>query len=130
MNLLIDTHVLIWLLAASPHLPDHIRNTLADRRHTLYLSIASTWEMAIKVGLGKLDLPPNLLAWLPGELDAAGIRLLPIELEHALGVETLPHHHRDPFDRVMIAQALADGMTIVTADHEFAQYDVPILNAS
>jgi PIN domain nuclease of toxin-antitoxin system len=85
--------------------------------------------MTIKVGLGKLelDLPPNLQEWLPTELDAAGIRLLPVALEHALGVEALPRHHRDPFDRLLIAQAMAHGLTIVTADHAFSLYDIPLL---
>lgn len=128
MSLLVDTHILIWLLAGSSHLSRDVQATLADRRNAVFLSVASTWEMAIKVGLGKLDLPPRLHAWLPAELDAAGLRLLPIDLEHTLGVETLPHHHRDPFDRLLIAQAIADGLTIVTADRVFGLYDVPLMH--
>ena len=129
MNLLIDTHIFIWLLVASSRLPDSVCAVLANRRNTVYLSVASTWEMAIKVGVGKLDLPPNLQDWLPAELDAADIRLLPIYLEHALGVETLPRHHRDPFDRLIVAQAILEGLTVVTADRTFGLYDVPILPA-
>lgn len=128
MNLLIDTHILIWLLAGTSHLPSDIQTTLANRRNTVFLSAASTWEIAIKVGLGRLDLPPQLDAWLPAELDAAGLRLLPINLGHTLGVEALPPHHRDPFDRLLIAQAVADGLTIVTADRVFGLYDVPLIH--
>jgi PIN domain nuclease of toxin-antitoxin system len=127
VNLLIDTHVLLWLLAGSPRLSSDTLATLADRRNAVFLSVVSTWEIAIKVGLGKLDLPPNLHAWLPAELDAAGLKLLTIDLEHSLGVESLPHHHRDPFDRLLIAQAVSDGLTIVTADRVFDSYDVPLL---
>jgi len=127
VNLLIDTHIFIWLLVASPRLPDAVRTVLANRRNSVYLSVASAWEMAIKVGVGKLDLPPNLQTWLPAELDAADIALVPIHLEHALGVETLPRHHRDPFDRLIIVQAMLEGLTIVTADRAFGLYDVPIL---
>lgn len=128
MNLLVDTHVLIWLLAGSSQLPRDVTATLASRRNTLFLSVASTWEIAVKTSLGKLELPPQLDAWLPAEIDAAGLRLLPIDLEHTLGVEALPHHHRDPFDRLLIAQALVDGLTIVTADRVFALYDVPLIH--
>jgi PIN domain nuclease of toxin-antitoxin system len=127
VSLLIDTHILLWLLVGSSRLPTEVYATLADRRNTVFLSVASTWEIAIKVGLGKLDLPVNLHAWLPQELDAAGVRLLPIELEHTLGVERLPHHHRDPFDRLLISQASTDGLTTVTADRVFGNYDVAVL---
>jgi PIN domain nuclease of toxin-antitoxin system len=95
----------------------------------VFLSVASTWEIANKVALGTLDLPPQLHDWLPAELDAAGLRLLPINLTHTLGVEALPRHHRDPFDRLLIVQAIAEGLTIVTADRVFAMYDVPVIYA-
>ena len=127
MSLLIDTHILLWLLVGSSRLTHDAYATLADRRNTLFLSAASTWEIAIKVGLGKLDLPVDLQAWLPGELDAGGIRLLPIRLEHTLGIEGLPLHHRDPFDRLLISQAVTDGLTIVTSDRVFGLYDVALL---
>ena len=129
MSLLIDTHILIWLLAGSPYLTQDLQATLANRRNTLLLSVASTWEIAIKVGIGKLELPPHLDAWLPAELEATGLRLLPIHLEHTLGVEALPHHHRDPFDRLLIAQAITEGLTLVTADRVFGLYDVPLIHA-
>jgi PIN domain nuclease of toxin-antitoxin system len=127
VNLLIDTHVLLWLLAGSPRLSGDLLAILANRRNAVYVSVVSAWEIAIKVGLGKLDLPPELHVWLPAELDAAGLRLLPLSLEHALGVSCLPHHHRDPFDRLLIAQAVSAGLTIVTGDHIFGSYDVSLL---
>ena len=127
MSLLIDTHILLWLLVGSSRLTGGVYATLADRRNTVFLSVASTWEIAIKVGLGKLNLPANLHAWLPEELEASDVRMLQIRPEHNLGVEVLPHHHRDPFDRLLISQATSDGLTIVTADRVFGQYDVALL---
>ena len=124
MRLLIDTQILLWLLVASPRLTSDVYTALADRQNRVYLSAASTWELAIKVSLGKLDIPRNLAQWLPPELDAGGIRLLPVELDHALGVEHLPRHHGDPFDRLLIAQAIAEDLTIVTSDRAFGRYDV------
>lgn len=127
MRLLIDTQILLWLLIASRRLTSGVYAALADRQNSVYLSTASTWELAIKASLGKLDVPRNLAAWLPPELDAGGIQLLPIELEHALGVEHLPRHHGDPFDRLLIAQAIAEDLTIVTSDRAFSRYDVRLL---
>jgi PIN domain nuclease of toxin-antitoxin system len=127
VNLLIDTHILLWLLVGSPRVSSELLAILANRRNAVFLSVASTWEIAIKVGLGKLDLPSGLHTWLPAELDAADLRLLPISLAHSLGVAALPRHHRDPFDRLLIAQAVTDGLTIVTDDHVVGSYDVPLL---
>jgi PIN domain nuclease of toxin-antitoxin system len=127
MSYLLDTHVLIWLLAGSPDLSQHVLDILSDPRHAVSVSVASAWEMAIKVGLGKLELPPDVRHWLPGELAAADLSVLPVTLEHALGVERLPRHHADPFDRLLIAQARAGGHTLVSADRIFDRYDVPLL---
>jgi PIN domain nuclease of toxin-antitoxin system len=127
MNFLLDTHVLLWLLAGSPRIGDDLYATLSDPRHTVYVSATSAWEIAIKVGLGKLDVPPDLHHWLPAEIAAAGLTVLPIGLDHALGVERLPSHHTDPFDRLLIAQAIADDLTLVSADRAFAAYDVRLL---
>lgn len=127
MSFLIDTHVLLWLLAGSPRIGEDLLNTLVDPGHTVYVSAASAWEMAIKVGLGKLGVPPDLQDWLPAEIAAAGLTLLPIELEHALGVERLPRHHTDPFDRLLIAQAITDDLTLISADRAFEAYDVRLV---
>ena len=127
MSLLLDTNVLIWLLTKSHRVPSDTLALLGDRANLLYASAASVWEIAIKVGLGKLDLPPNVAAWLPGELRASDITPLPITPDHAARVETLPRHHSDPFDRLLIAQALAENLTLVTADTRFAAYGVRLL---
>ncbi|HZO25363.1 MAG TPA: type II toxin-antitoxin system VapC family toxin [Chloroflexota bacterium] len=127
MSFLLDTHVLIWLLAGSPRISTDLLNTLADPGHTIYVSTASAWEIAIKVGLGKLAVPSNLHDWLPAEIAAAGLTPLPIELRHALGVELLPSHHTDPFDRLLIAQAIAEDLTLVSADRAFDAYDVRLM---
>lgn len=127
MRLLIDTHILLWLLAGSARIPPDLYDLLADRQHTVFVSAVSAWEIAIKVGLNKLTVPTPLHAWLPAEIAAAGISVLPIQLGDALGVEQLPRHHTDPFDRLLIAQAQVGGLTLVSADRVFSQYDVPLI---
>ena len=126
MSLLLDTNVLIWVLLQDPRLRQDVVAMMAaaDLR---YASAASVWEIAIKVGLGKLDLPRNVATWLPRELYESGMTPLPITADHAARVEALPLHHRDPFDRLLIAQALAENLTLVTADARFAAYGVRLL---
>ncbi len=126
MDLLLDTHALLWALADDTKL-GKARSAVADRRNRVYVSAASGWEIVIKVGLGKLMLPPDLGTWLPSEIAAAQFSSLPIDLRHALAVEQLPRHHADPFDRILIAQATIQGLTIVTADQQFEQYAVRLL---
>jgi PIN domain nuclease of toxin-antitoxin system len=127
VRFLLDTHVLLWLLAGSARIGDAVLATLADQRHQVFVSAVSGWEIAIKVGLGRLDVPPDLRSWLPAAINASGVDVLQVSLEHTLGVEALPHHHRDPFDRLLIAQAITEDMTLVTADRQFDQYDVRLL---
>jgi PIN domain nuclease of toxin-antitoxin system len=127
MSFLLDTHVLLWLLAGSPRIRVDLLDTLADPGNTVYVSAVCAWEIAIKAGLGKLDVPPNLDHWLPAEIAAAGLTPLPIELDHALGVERLPRHHTDPFDRLLIAQAVVEGLTLVSADRAFDAYNVRLV---
>jgi PIN domain nuclease of toxin-antitoxin system len=127
VSFLLDTNILIWLLAGSARLHEDILTTLSDPAHTVYVSTVSAWEMAIKVGIGRLNVPPDLARWLPGALAAARVSVLPIDMVSALGVEQLPFHHADPFDRLLIAQARAGGHTLVSADRIFDRYDVPLL---
>jgi PIN domain nuclease of toxin-antitoxin system len=127
VRLLLDTHIVLWLLAGSPRILPDLYDMLADPRHTVFVSVVSAWEMAIKVGLGKLVVPLDLDRWLPGEIAAAGMTVLPIQLEHVVNVEQLPRHHTDPFDRLLIAQARVDGLSLVSADHVFSQYDVKLI---
>lgn len=124
MRLLLDTHVLLWWWQDDPHLSDELRAQIATPSHELFVSVASAWEITIKTSLGKLRFPLERMTPL---LDAEGFRLLPIQLIHALAVADLPWHHRDPFDRLLIAQARAEGLTLVTCDARFAQYEVAVL---
>ena len=126
---MLDTNVLLWLLWSDPRLRPEVVAALADPANLLYASVVSVWETAIKVRLGKLNVPPNVIGWMPGQLRESRISLLTITLEHAAGVETLPRHHRDPFDRLLIAQALVESLTLVTSDRRLAAYGVRLLDA-
>ena len=127
MKILLDTHVLLWLLAGSERVSEQARSLLADPHNDVFVSVASAWEIAIKVALGKLDVPPDVRSWLPAELAASRLTTLPITFDHALSVEHLPPHHADPFDRLLIAQALAEEMVLVSNDHQFARYDIRVI---
>ena len=122
---LLDTHVFLWLAVDDPKLPGTVRETVLRPETTLILSVASVWEMAIKASLGKLRLRLPLATLLESQLGALDADLLEIRVEHVVAVESLPWHHRDPFDRLLIAQARVEGLTILSADPAFARYDVP-----
>lgn len=120
MNLLLDTHVLLWWLDNPGQLSEAAREAIACSTNVVYVSAVSAWEMVIKKALGKLDAPENL-----GEvLRECHFTPLPITVAHALAVQALPILHRDPFDRMLVAQALAEGMTIVTRDPQVLRYNV------
>ena len=120
MNLLLDTHVLLWWLADDPGLSEKQRSAIADPANVVYVSAASAWEIAIKKALGKLIAPNDLRA----ALVASELEQLPVTVAHAEAVGGLPPHHRDPFDRMLIAQAGVEDLTVVTGDPVFAQYEV------
>jgi PIN domain nuclease of toxin-antitoxin system len=123
MPYLLDTHSLIWFFEGSPKLPDAIRAIIADPENDIFLSIASLWEMAIKINLGKLTLAQPLekvIERLPEE----SIFLLDITPKQVLQVMTLPLHHRDPFDRMLVAQALSLDFTLVSNEEVFDGYGV------
>ena len=103
---------------------------LSRRDHQLYLSAASSWEIAIKVALGKLHLPEPPPKYIPSRMEALDILGLPVEHAHALRVFDLPPHHRDPFDRILVAQAQCESLIILTADRSFVPYNVRILLAT
>ena len=126
MRLLLDTHALIWLLQGDADLSDAARNAMKDAGNLRLVSAASFWEIAIKVALGKiqLDVPFSDLRTV---VKALGFEWLPIEFDQTLVVTSLPLLHRDPFDRMLIAQALAEQLTIVTKDPQFLPYGVPLL---
>ncbi len=123
MDLLLDTHSFIWFLNGDEQLPQNLKNSIADTTNDCFLSIASLWEIAIKSSLGKLELKGNFnrIAIFLTEND---IEILPITFGHLQRLLQLPFHHRDPFDRIIIAQALTDGLPIATRDEKFANYNV------
>ena|ERR1022692_874141 len=129
MDLLLDTHTFLWSLLEDSKLGPQARLRIIDPAVTVLLSIASVWEISIKIALGKLDLPAPLETILPSAMEASQIRSLAITMEHALAVRSLPLLHRDPFDRTLVAQAQVEGLTIVTADEILSGYDVPTLDA-
>lgn len=129
MSLLIDTHVLLWWFLDSSKLRKKTRDLLADLGTPVYVSAASTWEISIKSALGRLILPGTPSYYLPDRILRAGLSRLPITMEHTYGVESLPLHHADPFDRLLIAQAQCEGFAIVTSDRVFSKYDVHCIQA-
>jgi len=129
MRILLDTQCWLWMSLSPDRLSANARSLLEDEEHELHLSIASAWEIAIKHALGKLRLPDPPASYVPSRLEAMRVRSLPIALEHALHVATLPLHHRDPFDRVLIAQAQVEDLSILTADPRFAAYNVTTIAA-
>ena len=124
MQLLLDTHAFLWWVSDDDRLTRRARNAIADRTDTCYVSVASCWEIAIKISLGRLTLIDPLERFIPEQLAANEFDLLPIEIDHAGRVATLPFHHRDPFDRLLVAQALAHRLAIVSADRLFRDYGV------
>lgn len=127
MKLLLDTHVFLWYITADPKLPAAFRAAIRDPENVVYLSAASVWEVVIKHGLGKLPLPGPPADYLPRQRDAHGIASLPVDEGAMPHLAVLPPLHRDPFDRVIVAQALQHGLTIATIDPDLAAYPVPLL---
>ena len=125
MILSLDTHVLLWWLADDPRLSHTARAAISTGANLVFVSAAAAWEIVIKSALGKLDVPSNLEA----ALTANRFEPLPITIPHSLAVANLPHHHNDPFDRLLIAQAKVEGLTLVTGDEQIKRYDVAIMEA-
>ena len=128
MRLLLDTNIVLWALLGSTRVRADVRDIIRDPLNDVFVSIVSVWEMAIKVSSGKLPVPAHLAAWLPARLAQDHYTLLDVKLQHVLQVEHLPWHHRDPFDRLLIAQAQMEGLTIITADAIFDRYSVAVLH--
>jgi len=126
LNLLLDTHIALWAIADSPKLPKKARELIESPKSTVWISAATVWEIAIKHSLGRGDMPvssQNALRY----FRESGYRLLPIEPEHATAVENLPAHHADPFDRILVAQALVEPMRLITHDPMVARYSDTII---
>ena len=125
MQLLLDTHLLVWAMGAPERLPEGLAPMLEDPLHTPLFSVASLWELVIKKGLGRPDF--NLeVPLLRRTLLQSGWQELPIQASHALAVASLPPLHRDPFDRLLLAQAVAEGLLLITADQQLAAYPGPV----
>ena len=124
MNLLLDTHVFLWALNNDPRLTDEARAAIIDGRNLVFVSAVTAWEIAIKRARGKLRLPPGDYL---EQLRLYRFTPLSVTSEHALATEALPPHHNDPFDRMLIAQAREEGLTLVTHDRRMSLYDVRII---
>jgi PIN domain nuclease of toxin-antitoxin system len=122
VNLLLDTHAFLWFLNNDPQLSAAAKSLIEDPNNRKFVSIATCWEIAIKVGLRKLDLGEPATTFLPRELAANHFDLLGIELRHATFIETLPLHHRDPFDRLLIAQSMIEAIPVISVDAAFDAY--------
>lgn len=125
MNLLLDTHALLWWLDDHPTLSKKARTVIADGKNLVLVSAVVVWEIRIKQALGKLKVPQNF----KHALDEQPFETLDVRVEHAHAVGDLPPHHRDPFDRMLVAQATVEGLTIVTRDLRFKKYKVPLIDA-
>ena len=127
VKLLLDTHTFLWWNDASPRLSKKALVLLADPANTLLLSVISAWELVLKIQTNKLRLlePPSV--YVPTRMAHYAMEPLPVTLAHALAAESLPLHHRDPFDRLLIAQATIEGVPILTADPAFRRYPIKVL---
>jgi PIN domain nuclease of toxin-antitoxin system len=126
MSYLLDTHVLLWWMDDAPRLPSRVRDLISNPDHDVAVSAASIWETAIKRAIGKLRFDTSVLLQ---ALHRSHVRVLAITAEHALAAGDLPRHHDDPFDRMLVAQAAAEGLSIITHDDRLRQYGVGIVHA-
>lgn len=129
--LLLDTHVFLWWCQNSRHLHKAARAAIANPGNAVYVSVVSAWEIEIKRTLGKIRLPEtgseDEVGALGTVIDACGFQKLSLEFPHVAGLLDIPRHHRDPFDHMLMAQAMCEGFTLVTHDEAFGLYDVPVL---
>ncbi len=121
---LLDTQIFIWWMEDKKRLKENIKNILSDSSNSVFLSVTSVWEMAIKLKLGKLKLPKD---W-KQTIKNCRFEILPVNFEHALALEELPLHHKDPFDRMLIAQAKVENCTLITVDQKIQKYKIPVVS--
>jgi len=124
VNLLLDTHTFLWFIAGDSTLSKPARSAIEDENNNLYMSVASLWEIAIKVSIDKLTLNEPFESLIPEQLAENGIELLDISVEHTALIASMPFHHRDPFDRLIAAQAKVEQMTLVSMDEVFDAYGI------
>lgn len=127
MKLLLDTHIFIWWADQPERLSRAACSALEDETNDLMLSVVSVWEMQIKMQLGKLKLSLPLKELVKNQQETNDLTFLPVTLPHVLTLDALPFHHKDPFDRLLIAQSIEEGLTIVSADSKFSAYSVKLL---
>jgi PIN domain nuclease of toxin-antitoxin system len=127
VRVLLDTHALVWALGDPDRLSSRARGTIADQATVVFVSLTSAWELAILQSLDRVRLKVPLATLFTEGLAALRFHLLPIRLPHIAGVAELPMHHRDPFDRLIVSTALAERLTVVSADRAFTRYGVPVV---
>ena len=127
MRALLDTHAFLWWVADDDRLSDTAKATIGDGENIIVVSASVAWELVIKFGSGRLKLPGRPGLYIPDRIARNGFEVLPIQFAHTLYLETLPRHHGDPFDRILIAQSLVEGIPILTADPIFARYGVEVI---
>lgn len=125
MRVMVDTHTFLWALLKDPRLSARAKRILTAETDELVFSLVSLWEIAIKIKIGKLNAVGSSVAYIRDEMNAYGMELLPLRYEHILSLESLPvSEHKDPFDRLLVAQALYEGLPVLTADERFKEYEV------
>ena len=127
MRALLDTSSFLWFIAGSDSLSIKARDLIVDMNNDLFLSVASLWEIAIKMSIGKLKLLRSFEQIVPAQLEENFINILPIELNHLSQIIELPFHHRDPFDRLIIAQSMTEGLPVISRDASFQMYPVEVI---
>ena len=127
MRLLLDTQIFLWFLDDERSIPAVARDAMHGEDSEIFVSAAAVWEAAIKASLGRLDIAADAVRRLPRLIKASGFAELPVLARHAAAVHDLPWHHRDPFDRLMVAQARTESLTLVTTDPQIRRYDVSCL---
>ncbi len=125
MNLLLDTHAFLWFIEGNPKLGATARSEIENPANVKWVSVASLWEMAIKIGLGRIELKQSFEELVPAQLESNGFSLLPLRIAHFAEIIAMPFHHRDPFDRVLAAQCKTEKMAVVSADGVFDRYSIP-----
>jgi PIN domain nuclease of toxin-antitoxin system len=127
MRLLLDSHAFLWSATGDTRLSARARSAIEDPDNDRFLSVASAWELMLKVQVGKLKLPSTAAEFFRNQLSEMAMESLPVLTSHVMRLEAIPLHHRDPFDRLLIAQSQVEGLAIVTADPAFALYEVDVL---
>lgn len=126
MDYLLDTHTFIWFLEGSDKLPSRLVDSISDLNNTCYVSLASLWELSIKISAGKLELQTDFTN-LESTIQVLSLKVLPISIPHINTVFELEFHHRDPFDRIIIAQAITENLTLISKDKNFSLYPIKLL---